>query len=158
MSVAVVGLTSRRLGRRLAWGMVRRQKCQTLPDREGGGRPLNLFWTRSPRSYLYLDSIGCTLERHSLPAWCSCWNNLAFLWKKTKGNKKQGDPGGRKFVMPLFRTLRWISRRSSHRRVLPDRMWLAQHTRSTVPGTMTNLFTRQLRHLILSMWQERECV
>ena len=52
MSVAVVGLTSRRLGRRLAWGMVRRQKCQTLPDREGGGRPLNLLWTRSSRSYL----------------------------------------------------------------------------------------------------------
>ena len=96
--------------------------------------------------------------RFLLEAWCSCWNNLAFLWKKTKGNKKQGDPGGRKFVMPLFRMLRWISRRSPHRRVLPDRMWLAQQTRSTVPGTMTNLFTRQLRHLILSMWLERECV
>ena len=152
MSVAVVGLTSR-LGR-LAWGMVRRQKCQALPNRESGGRPLNLFWMRSPRSYtciltpldvscmnpmLFDCSFYVQLARHSLPPGpraCTMvfvWESLGFCVEKAKGNKKQGDPR-RKFVMPLFRMLRWISRRSSHR-VRPSQTVcgsLAQHARSAV--------------------------
>ena len=64
MSVAVVGLTSRRLGRRLAWGMVRRQKCQTLPDmtEKAVDDPLT-FSGRGHQGHIYI------------------WTPLDVLWK-----------------------------------------------------------------------------
>ena len=88
---------------------------------------------------------------------------MAFLWKKQRVTRNKGiqEDGNSSCLFSEccggFPDVRHTVRLST-----PDRMWLAQHARSSpvvlllsFPGTMTNLFTRQLRHLILSMWRGR---